>query len=170
MRISDWKSEVCPSGLYGYDLTPQLRGYAAGNTGFKTPTFNDLYYPGFLGFPSTSNPDLKLEKSRNVELGLKYTGDTTSLGIVAYRNEIRDLITSDPITFNRYNIGQATLRGLTLTEEKDFGDTSLRISADFQNPQADTHDRQQTSRARQNKQLRLHHQLKTTNNSTQQQP
>ena len=36
------------------------------STGFKAPTFNDLYYPGF------SNPDLAPETARNVEAGLRY--------------------------------------------------------------------------------------------------
>lgn len=128
---------------YGYDLTSRLRGYVATSTGFKTPTFNDLYYPGF------ANPDLRPEKSRNVEAGLKYTGDTYVLGIVAYQNRIRDLITYDPDEMKPENLGRATVRGLTLTAEKDFGDTTLRASADFQDPHNDTDDKQLNRRARQ---------------------
>jgi len=144
---------------YGYDLTSRLRGYVAGNTGFKTPTFNDLYYPAFPGFPSTANPDLKPEKSRNVEMGLKYTGETTVLGIVAYRNEVRDLIVSGPPDYVPYNVGRATLRGLTLTAEKDFGRTTLRASADFQDPHDDTNDQQLTRRARQIYRFSLDHRV-----------
>ena len=37
---------------------------AGGSTGFKAPSFNDLYFPGF------SNAALEPETSRNVEVGL----------------------------------------------------------------------------------------------------
>jgi vitamin B12 transporter len=138
---------------YGYDLTPHLRGYVAANTGFKTPTFNDLYYPGY------ANPDLEPEKSRNVEAGLKYTGDTYLLGIVVYRNKVRNLITFDPTANKPENLGQATLRGVTLTAEKDFGDTTLRASADFQDPHNDTDDKQLNRRARQIYRLSAEHHM-----------
>lgn len=138
---------------YGYDLTPHLRGYMAANTGFKTPTFNDLYYPGF------ANPNLQPEKSRNIEAGLKYTGDTYLLGIVVYRNKVRNLITFDPAVNKPENLGQATLRGVTLTAEKDFDNTTLRASADFQDPHNDTDDKQLNRRARQTYRLSADHRM-----------
>lgn len=128
---------------YGFDITPEIRAYAAANTGFKTPTFNDLYYPGF------ANPDLSPERSRNAEFGVKYTGETTRLGIVAYQNRVRDLISYDPVLGKPNNIDQATLRGITLTAGQDFGQTTLHLSADFQNPRNDNTGKQLNRRARQ---------------------
>src|SRR6185436_14021546 len=48
---------------YGYRFTPSLRITAGYSTGFKAPSFNDLYFPGF------SNPNLVPETSRNAEIG-----------------------------------------------------------------------------------------------------
>ena len=133
---------------YGYDLTSELRGYIAANTGFKTPTFNDLYYPAFPGFPSSANPNLKPEKSRNVEIGLRYTSDRTSASVVAYQNKIRDLITLDS-NFVPDNVDNATIRGITLTGEQRYDNTTVRASADFQNPHNDTTENRLARRARQ---------------------
>jgi vitamin B12 transporter len=138
---------------YGYDLTQAVRGYVAANTGFKTPTFNDLYYPGF------ANPDLKPEKSRNLEMGLRYTGETTRLGIVAYQNKVRDLIVFDSATSIPGNLDRATLRGITLTAGQDIGATTLRASADFQDPHDDTDDKQLNRRARQIYKLNADHHI-----------
>ncbi|MEO6985397.1 MAG: TonB-dependent receptor [Paralcaligenes sp.] len=140
---------------YGYDLTQTLRGYVAANTGFKTPTFNDLYYPGF------ANPNLKPERSRNVELGLKYTGDTTRLGAVVYQNKVRDLIVYDPTVFMPNNLDSATLRGLTLTAEQDYGHTTVRASADFQNPHNDANGNQLNRRARQIYKISASHRMQS---------
>jgi vitamin B12 transporter len=51
------------------------------------------------------------------------------------------------------------LRGVTLTAEKDFGSTSLRASADFQDPHNDTDDKQLNRRARQIYRLSAEHRM-----------
>ncbi|HEY9281091.1 MAG TPA: TonB-dependent receptor [Eoetvoesiella sp.] len=141
---------------YGYDLTSKLRGYVAANTGFKTPTFSDLYAPASWG----ANPDLKPEKSRNVEVGLRYTDDSTSLGVVAYQNKVRDLIAFDSPTFTAQNVDRATLRGITLTAQQRLGDTTLNASADFQDPHNDATGNQLARRAKQIYRLSADHRIK----------
>ena len=47
----------------GYKLSPAWRFTAGYSTGFKAPSFNDLYFPVF------SNPNLVPETSRNAEVG-----------------------------------------------------------------------------------------------------
>ena len=54
---------------YGYRFAPALRVTAGYSTGFKAPSFNDLYYPGF------SNPDLVPETSKNLEGGVYWNGN-----------------------------------------------------------------------------------------------
>lgn len=113
---------------YGFDLTSELRARLAANTGYQAPDFNELYYPGM------SNPDLKPEKSRNLEAALEYTGERLSLGLTVYQNKIRDMITmtwpNPPL-----NIDSATIRGATLTGRYAFTDsTAVWASADFLNP------------------------------------
>lgn len=55
--------------------------------GFRAPTFNDLYYPGF------SNPNLKAEKSKGYELQLRsQLADNLRLETSIYQTKIRDQI------------------------------------------------------------------------------
>ncbi|MGB6105605.1 MAG: TonB-dependent receptor [Pusillimonas sp.] len=147
-NITGYGNETTGGLSYDFDLTPEWTVGLSGNTGFRAPTFADLYYPFeqyyWNGFPSGSyggNPDLKPEKSRNIEARLQYTTDTTRLGLVAYQNKIRDLINgySCDINFDctARNIDSATIRGLSLTAEQDYGNTTLRASADFMNPRND---------------------------------
>lgn len=141
---SQFGNETTGGLAYGFDLTSKLRAGVAGSTGFKTPTLQDLYFPGY------SNPDLKPERSRNVEASLRYTDEATRLGIVAYRNKVKNLIQSSFATnYIPENISRATLQGITLTGEQDFGNTTLRASADFQRPLNDETREQLAYRARQ---------------------
>lgn len=147
-NITGYGNETTGGLSYDFDLTPAWTIGVSGNTGFRAPTFADLYYPFeqyyWNGFPSGSfsgNPDLKPEKSRNIEARLRYTTDTTRLGLVVYQNKIRDLINGYSCDMNfdctARNIDRATIRGLTLTAEQDYGNTTFRASADFMNPRND---------------------------------
>ncbi|MEZ5480808.1 MAG: TonB-dependent receptor [Porticoccaceae bacterium] len=44
------------------------------NTGFKAPSFNQLYFPGF------GNPDIQAENSRSNELTFKEAWDNLDVG------------------------------------------------------------------------------------------
>jgi len=120
-----------------FDLTDSWQVGIAGSTGFRAPTFADLYqdYPAAF---YKGNPDLKPEKSRNIEAHVQYRDDATSLRLIVYQNKVRNLIVnvSDPVTWwtSPQNIAKATLRGLTLTGEHKLGNTTLRASADLLDP------------------------------------
>ena len=74
----------------GYKLSPAWRVTAGASTGFKAPSFNDLYYPGF------SNPDLVPETSKNYEAGVYWTasaGDARwEARAVGFHNAVDNLI------------------------------------------------------------------------------
>ncbi|ELI6433146.1 TonB-dependent receptor [Aeromonas salmonicida subsp. salmonicida] len=74
------------SAASGLDIDNNHNVRLSYGTGFKAPTFLDLYYPGY------ENPDLKPEESKNLELGFagRYTGWDWSLNL--YRNKIKNLI------------------------------------------------------------------------------
>ncbi|WPL82390.1 TonB-dependent receptor [Bordetella hinzii] len=132
--------KVTGGAEYGFDITPNLRAGIGASTGFRAPTFNDLYWRNDGG--TVGNPDLKPESSRNIELSLNYADETTTAGIVAYRNRVKDMIVwadrnDGSFLWSPMNIGRAELRGITLTGSQRFGQTTLRASADFQDP----HDR-----------------------------
>ncbi len=117
---------------YGYSITNNWRVTGSYGTAFKAPTFNDLYFPDFFGLP-TSNPDLKPEKSRNVEASLRYEDATSTASLTAYNNEIRDLIALD-VNFVPFNVDEARIQGLTLAGTQRWDSWQLKGSIDVQSP------------------------------------
>lgn len=108
---------------YGFDINKQLRLTAAYGTAFKSPTFNDLYFPDSAFF--TSNPNLDPETSESFEIGLRGNQTLYHWQVNAYRTNIEDMIafTSDPVTFlgTVDNIDEAKINGLEIE-----GNTTLK--------------------------------------------
>ena len=153
-NITGYGSHTTGGLGYEIDLAPNWQAGLGANTGFKAPTFNDLYGPA--GW--RPNPNLLPEKSRNVEASLRYSDDHTTASVVVYQNKIRNLIVSDQ-NWNLQNVGSATIRGVTLTGSKHWGSTTLTASADFMNPQNNDTDRELNRRARQVYRLSAEHRL-----------
>lgn len=150
-NVSDYGNKKTGSLSLDFDVTPHWQIGLAGSTGFKSPTFQDMYTPPDWGTP---NPDLKPEQSRNIEASLKYQDATRSIGITAYQNKIKDLISWTPDVPGGWegksrNVDKATIRGVTLTASQIYGNTTLRASADFMNARDDTTGNQLPRRARQ---------------------
>ncbi|MFN3389518.1 MAG: TonB-dependent receptor plug domain-containing protein, partial [Allosphingosinicella sp.] len=78
---------------------PQWRLHAAYGEGVAQPTFYDLY--GFFPGSFAGNPELKPERSRGWEAGVRWTGGALSLGATAFAHRLTDEIvdTFDPVTF-----------------------------------------------------------------------
>jgi vitamin B12 transporter len=114
---------------YGLDLTEVLRVTASTSTAFKTPTFNDMHAPASWG----SNPNLKPEKSRNNELGLRFAQEGHRLDVVYFENRIRDLIVADA-SWVMQNLNEARIEGVELAYNGQLGDTGVRLAATQQNP------------------------------------
>jgi len=136
------------SAAYGYAITPKLRMTASAGTAFRAPTL----YQRFSEYGVSS---LQPETSRNVEAGLRYTEGASSLGLVAYRNRLRNLITyvNGPGTcaspFGCYDsVARASYEGVTVSGNHALGGVNLRASADFQNPRDLDSGKQLARRAR----------------------
>ena len=78
---------------------------ASVGTAFNAPSFNDLYFPGF------SNPDLRPEESRTVELGARQVSGPFFLDVAAFHTRIDDLIAFEDIS---RNVKEARIQGLEL--------------------------------------------------------
>jgi vitamin B12 transporter len=122
----------------GYRLSPAWRVTAGFNTGFKAPSFNDLYYPGFSNFA------LVPETSKNVEAGLYWNateGDARwEVRAIGYHNQVDELIVFEcDADFNcaPQNVERATLEGVTLGLDFRWRDTRVTASLDLQNPTDD---------------------------------
>lgn len=117
---------------YSYRITPEWRVATIYGKAFKAPTFNQLYFPNF------GDPNLKPEKSENVEASIKYNGGHLHAGITLFENHIRDLIAftgaaASGCTFAGFcpvNVGKADIRGATLEGSWNITD-SLLLSGNF---------------------------------------
>lgn len=142
----------------GLRVTPAWRLTAGYSTGFKAPSFNDLYFPNF------SNPNLVPEESRNMEVGSYWTGkvgDSRVEGRVAgYRNRVRNLIVFGcDENFNCFpsNVDKATLEGATLGLDWSMGATRVTGSFDLQRPENDATGKLLPRRARRHGTLTVLH-------------
>ena len=87
-------------------------------TGFKTPTLNDLFFPGF------SNPNLDPEESEGFDVGVEQTigEDRLVVDVTYFENDIENLIQSSFSTgFVPQNVARAETKGWEVT-----GDLKIR--------------------------------------------
>lgn len=117
---------------YGYAITATLRATISASTAFKAPTFNDLYYPLSFGF--SGNPNLKPERSKNREVGLRYANDTQHVDIIYFDNHIRDLIATSPDFSTVINVNTARINGVELSYAGQFANTGIKAAHTRQNP------------------------------------
>jgi vitamin B12 transporter len=100
------------------------RIHGSAGSGFRAPTFNDLFFPGF------SNPDLKPEHSFGYDFGVdqKLWNDRIRLGLTYFHTSFTDLIAcceaipEFPFVITS-NIGKARAAGIEFTSEVDLLDT-----------------------------------------------
>ncbi|QQV77542.1 TonB-dependent receptor [Sphingomonas aliaeris] len=106
---------------------------AAGYTGFRLPTLNELYRP-FVVFPVTTqaNAALGLEKLRGVEAGLDVRPvPGVTLGLTAFYNRLNDAIANVTIATNvrqRRNVEAVIAKGVEFTADAMLGTVSLNAS------------------------------------------
>ncbi|MEK6528297.1 MAG: TonB-dependent receptor [Nitrospirota bacterium] len=92
-----------------YDIKPaDLRILANYGTGFRAPTFNELFYPNY------GNPNLTPEESWAWEVGLEkgLLDNKLSLSITYFDQNYDNLIQTDPFTWTAVNIGKAQVKGI----------------------------------------------------------
>jgi vitamin B12 transporter len=119
-----------------YALLPELTVRTSYGTGFRAPSFNDLYYsrPGI----GDGNPDLRPERSRSWEAGLNWRPtDATSLDLAVYRNWITDQIAWGGTIGNLFpvNVERVTVTGFEATLDHRFDERwGVRASLDLRRP------------------------------------
>ena len=137
---SEFGGKDTGSAAYGYALTPQWRATASVGTAFRVPTL-------YQRFSSSGLASLQPETSRNMEAGIRYTDGSTSWGVVAYQNQVSNLITfvrnqgtcpnNTPPTAGStpgcyFNTAQAEYAGLTLSGQQRLATVNLFASLDVQ--------------------------------------
>ena len=94
---------------YGLRFGDGFRFTASAGTGFKVPTFNDLYYPGGWG-----NPELEPEESSTLNLGIAQFGQGWNWTFNVFQTDVDELIGYD-VNFALVNVDEARIRGAELT-------------------------------------------------------
>jgi vitamin B12 transporter len=132
---------------YGYITSPGVRFGGSYGTGFRAPSFNDLFFPGF------GRAGIKPETSKNFELGF-YVDKRTKENrngwtgkFVYYNNSVKDLIVFAPVcpdTDPQFafgcadNVNRASLSGVSMALGKRHGSWGWQMNADFTNPKDKT--------------------------------
>lgn len=121
---------------YGYVLAPSLRATLQVSSAFRAPSFNDLHFPFF------GNPDLRPERARSVEAGLRYALGDTLLRAAVYRTLTRDLVVFSTATSRAENVARARAEGIELTAATLWRGIRLDANASLSRPvDADTGER-----------------------------
>lgn len=110
-------------------------------TGFKAPTFNDLYYPFF------GKPDLRPEESKGFNVGIARYAQRYSWTLNAYETRIDDLISYDSSIFLPNNIDRARIRGVEVTFDTTVGGWEVSTQLSHADPRNRTPDRGGSSNA-----------------------
>lgn len=164
-NISGYGNRATGGLGYDFDLNSSWSLGAAFNTGFKAPSFSDLYYPLEWGFQG--NPKLKAEKSRNVEAHVAYDNGVSQFKVIAFQNKVRDLI--NPYVCNSnfectaLNTDKATIRGVSLYGAHQFDVVNLWASTDFLNPKDDSTGQHLARRAKYNLKVGAQYQWQALN-------
>ena len=117
-----------------YRATPAWSVFGQYATGYRAPEagqVNDRFEAVALGVTNIiiANPDLKPERSRGVELGVRGRFDRLSLDLVGFANRYSNLIedarliqkTATQQTFQAVNIARARIHGFELKGGYDWG-------------------------------------------------
>lgn len=111
-----------------YELVPGLVVRASHGTGFRAPTFNDLYYPLF------GNPNLQPETSESYEIGLSWRPtDSTVIDVAVYRTDLYGAF--DPLASGVVNIDRARIDGIEASVSHRFDERwHGRAAIEFRDP------------------------------------
>lgn len=125
-----WNS-VSPSADLRLTLAEGLDLVAFGRRAFRTPTFNELYYPGY------GNPDLKPEDAWLTDLGVDFQRKagawTPKLRVDGYYNWLANKIVSaptvaDPNIWLPFNVGKVQAFGADVLAGTDYARGSWTAS------------------------------------------
>lgn len=117
---------------WSYALNDGLRLYGSYSAAYKTPSFNELFFPGF------SNPDLRPETAVSYEAGLDGWHDWFAWSARGYHTEVDDLIVFAPPTYLPHNVHKARITGVEGELSARWRDWSALLAVEWLDPQDKT--------------------------------
>jgi vitamin B12 transporter len=135
---------------YAYSINSKWTIASSFGTAFVSPSFNYLYSqadPSALG-----NPNLKPEKSKNIEASIRYKDDSGSLSFTTFNNDIKDLIIytyceSGCPDQSTTNLNKAKIQGFTISGDQFLGHFQVKGSITAQSPKNEDTDKYLPRRA-----------------------
>lgn len=124
-QISGYGGENSYALSAGYQLTEALQVRASQGTGFKVPSFNELYWPGF------SNPALKPEESLSREIGLDYIDGPVQSSLVLFKRDLTNLIQRNNQLLE--NVELAQFEGVEFSQSLRFSDIDVAFNYSWLN-------------------------------------
>lgn len=135
----------------GYQLTKALQLRASQGTGFKVPSFNELYWPGF------SNPALKPEESLSREIGLDYIDGSAQSSLVLFKRDLTNLIQRKNQVLE--NVELAQFEGVEFSQSLRLSDVDVSFNYSWLNSRDVVKKQQLSKRPRHQANLQLDRQL-----------
>ena len=108
-RFTDFAGKTTGEVSCSHRFTKELLAHAKIGTAYRAPAANDLAYGTHLGQP------LRPESNTGTEVGLRHEDavpGALSWTLVAFRNELTDLIDYNPSSYQTYNISKARTQGV----------------------------------------------------------
>jgi vitamin B12 transporter len=140
VRLDDderFGSELTGSLAYGYQFSETIQTHVSYGRGFRAPTFNQLFSPGFGG-QFAGNPELEAETSDAFELGLRFEHQRHRLNLTGFHQQINDLIAFSGPEFQAVNIAAAEISGVELEYQFAHPQWLIAATATLQDPKDKT--------------------------------
>lgn len=135
---------------YAYSIDPNWTIASSYGTAFVSPSFNFLY--SLADSFALGNPNLKPEKSKNIEGSIRYKDDSGSMSLTMFQNKIDDFIiyTAPAEAGSRtstQNLNNAEIQGLTISGDQFFGHFQMKGSLTSQSAKNEDTDKYLPRRA-----------------------
>jgi vitamin B12 transporter len=117
------------SFLAGVNLTDNLRLIGSASEGFKAPTFNDLYYPGY------GDPSFVPEESTNYEIGLNASLGNALVTVAVFNNQLQNLIQYNSASFQTDQTAEVEITGIEFNVDTEVAGWALSLSGSVIDPE-----------------------------------
>jgi vitamin B12 transporter len=117
------------SFLAGMNLTDNLRLIGSVSEGFKAPTFNDLYYPGY------GDPSFTPEESTNYEIGLNASLGNALVTVAVFNNQLQNLIQYNYSSFQTDQTAEVEITGIEFNLDTEVAGWALSLSGSVIDPE-----------------------------------
>ena len=136
---------------YAYSINSNWTIASSYGTAFVSPSFNYLY--SLADTYALGNPNLKPEKSKNIEGSIRYKDNSGSISLTMFQNKIDDFIIYSNPTYSTgsrtttQNLNKAEIQGLTISGDQFLGHFQIKGSVTSQSAKNEDTDKYLPRRA-----------------------